>query len=61
MRPCLLALLMVSAGHGENRFYTGNWAPLAPNPLIKLPIGAIRPEGWLRTQLEFEAKGFSAI
>jgi DUF1680 family protein len=26
---------------------------------VKLPIGAIRPEGWLRTQLELEAEGFS--
>ncbi|HUK16956.1 MAG TPA: beta-L-arabinofuranosidase domain-containing protein [Bryobacteraceae bacterium] len=26
---------------------------------MKLPIGAIRPEGWLRTQLQLEAEGFS--
>ena len=44
---------------GANRFYAGNRAPLAPNPLIKLPIGAIRPEGWLRRQLVLETGGFS--
>lgn len=44
---------------GENRFFVGNRVPLAPNPLIKLPLGSIRPEGWLRRQLELEAKGFS--
>ncbi len=59
MRIPVLILLAAAAGHAENRFYTGNRAPLAPSPFIKLPIGAIRPEGWLRTQLQLEAEGFS--
>ena len=42
-----------------NDFYVSNQKPLAPSPLIKLPIGAIRPEGWLRRQLELQADGFS--
>lgn len=42
---------------GANSFYTGNRAPLLPNPLIKLPIGAIRPEGWLRYQLVLMSEG----
>ena len=54
-----MLLLVLAVAHGENRFYTGNRAPLAPSPLVKLPIGAIRPEGWLRTQLQLEAEGFS--
>ncbi|HOC30918.1 MAG TPA: hypothetical protein PKK84_01585, partial [Armatimonadota bacterium] len=37
--------------------YTANRAPLVPNPLVKLPIGCIRPEGWLRTQLQLDAEG----
>ncbi|MCX6344712.1 MAG: glycoside hydrolase family 127 protein [Armatimonadetes bacterium] len=42
-----------------NEYYNGNRAPLLPTPLIKLPVGAIRPEGWLRKQLELEAEGFT--
>ncbi|HQE26707.1 MAG TPA: glycoside hydrolase family 127 protein [Phycisphaerae bacterium] len=41
----------------SNDYYRGNRPPLTPSPLIKLPIGAIRPEGWLRTQLELMAEG----
>lgn len=42
-----------------NDYYVGNRPPLLPSPLIKLPTGAIRPEGWLRKQLELEADGFT--
>ncbi len=43
---------------GKHSFYTGNRPPLLPTPLLRLPIGAIRPEGWLRKELELEAEGF---
>ncbi len=43
---------------GENRFYPGNRAPLTPSAFRKLPIGAIKPTGWVRTQLQLEADGF---
>jgi len=41
-----------------NDFYVGNRAPLTPSPLIKLPVGAIEPAGWVRRQLELQADGF---
>jgi len=44
---------------GGNRHYTGSRPPLAPAPLLKLPVGAVRPEGWLRRQLELMADGFT--
>jgi hypothetical protein len=42
-----------------NAFYQGNRQPLIPSPLYKLPIGAIQPEGWLKTQLDYMADGFT--
>ena len=41
-----------------NSHYVGNREPLAKSPLIKLPVGAIEPRGWLRKQLELQAAGF---
>jgi hypothetical protein len=42
----------------RNDFYVSNRHPLKPSPLIKLPIDAIEPQGWLRRQLQLQADGF---
>ena len=43
--------------NSSNPFYVGNRQPLAPSPLLKLPIGNITPQGWLRRQMELQADG----
>ncbi|HEV2970615.1 MAG TPA: beta-L-arabinofuranosidase domain-containing protein [Pirellulales bacterium] len=44
---------------GDTNLYTSSREPLEPSRLIKLPIGSIVPRGWLRGQLELEARGLT--
>jgi hypothetical protein len=42
-----------------NAHYVSNRAPLKPSTLIKLPVGAIRPENWLRECLVRQSEGLT--
>ncbi len=57
--PCLAEVRVVDtpATTTRNSHYASNRQPLAPSPLVKLPIGSIVPRGWLRRQLELEKEG----
>jgi len=63
----VLSIVLVSMIHGapesvktqgqENAFYPNNRAPLLQTQYVKLPLGAVKPQGWLRDQLVVEANG----
>ena len=43
----------------SNAFYSPNRSPLQPIPLLKLPITAFEPGGWLRKHLELQRDGLT--
>ena len=54
-----IALVKSPPVSSSNKHYISNRPPLAPSPLVKLPIGRIRPKGWLLSQLQLMKNGFT--
>jgi hypothetical protein len=52
-------VILVSCADKGNKYYSNNPAPLFKNAYIRLPVGAVKPEGWLRSQLEAQAEGLT--
>jgi len=43
----------------RNSFYPSNQHPLQPQQFIKLPVGSIQPEGWLKEQMILQKNGLN--
>jgi len=57
----IMIVLQSCTGDMENINYQGNPEPLKQNAYIKLPLGAIKPAGWLKSQLEAQAEALPVM
>ena len=55
----LIVIISGCSEKKENMNYKNNPQPLLRNAYIKLPLGTVKPAGWLKSQLEAQAAGLT--
>jgi hypothetical protein len=56
---CVTVCFVFDESMSKNNNYISNREPLIENPYIALPIGSIKPKGWIGHQLKLAAKGMT--
>jgi len=58
---CVVGILVTCglAAEPANKHYPVNREPLLQSKFVPLPLGTVRPEGWLKDQLNVQAKGLT--
>lgn len=54
----ILAIPFLHAQEAQD-LYLNNRSPLLSKPYMELPIGAVRPEGWLKDQMQRMCDGMT--
>jgi len=65
-RTLLLSVVVAAVAGGpfagaeeRNRHYPTNRPPLQPTKFVALPLGSVKPQGWLKDQLTIQANGLT--